>query len=62
VDDALRKALHLLELRATLKEQKVYADRFKRGSLGADLRGCADQPRAQATVGDGVVFERDMLL
>jgi hypothetical protein len=41
VDDALRKALHLLELRATLKEQKVYANSLERGSLGTDLLGCA---------------------
>src|SRR5665647_1187661 len=58
----LRKALHLLELRAALQQQQVHTHRLEVAHAFRHLLRRAHEPRAEPAIRDRVVLETDLLL
>src|SRR5580704_16443486 len=61
-DNPAGEALHLLELRAELQQQKIGTRLLERRDTLAHLFGGPDEPGSQAAVRDRVLFERHPLL
>jgi hypothetical protein len=59
-DHVAAEAGHLLVLRRELKQQQVDPGLLVLPDALGDLRGRADEPGAQAAVGDAVLLERDV--